>query len=202
MLPPTTDNAGGYVKQNLQKGSATVIAVALVLLIGVAAAGWFVWSKNSDRPKDNVSQQTHKTADPSEGGKYLVIKEWGVRFPLPEDLRGEVEYGVFTFNDGSEAAYFTSKGIAAKSLDGGCDLRETNDSTGHGMSGGTIAINRATVKSSEPGAGEFQGPGGNWYHVEASNGGECYPGDTGEEKGRLNGGLDEAFQHLEAIRSE
>src|SRR6266480_1430280 len=39
----------------------------------------------------------------SEGGKYLVIKEWGVRFPLPKELRGDVRYEI--------RPYFTGKDV-------------------------------------------------------------------------------------------
>lgn len=97
------------MKQNQsEKGLAHLglILGAIFVLVAIALGGWYVWQKNKagdrqsvDRP--NASQTTHNTGnqnkkptDPSEGGKYLVITEWGVRFELPEELRDKVSYSM------------------------------------------------------------------------------------------------------------
>ena len=61
-----------------------LLALLVLILIGGAGfGGWKYWQTQ----KTNTTQK-----DPTEGGKYLVIKEWGVRFRLPEDLRGTISY--------------------------------------------------------------------------------------------------------------
>lgn len=96
-------------KTQSQKGFGAVGTVAVVLVVAVLAfAGWYVWQKNNkkdDTSKSNgqTSQNQNgdtkkpdeqKPADPSEGGKYFVIAEWGVRFQLPEALKGNVTYSL------------------------------------------------------------------------------------------------------------
>ena len=63
-----------------------VILVSLALVSGAGYLGWRAYDQN----QKTKNQQTQN--DPSEGGKYLVIKEWGVRFLLPEELRGDIYY--------------------------------------------------------------------------------------------------------------
>lgn len=55
-------------------------------------------SQSNSNGKSSQSSSSNSSNDPSEGGRYLVIKEWGVRFKLPEGLQGDV-------------AYFTDNGI-------------------------------------------------------------------------------------------
>lgn len=74
----------------------------LVVIAAVAFGGWYVWDKNKDDKGSNSSKNSSQTnnsqsqneepSDPSEGGKYLVIEEWDVRFELPEELRGTIYY--------------------------------------------------------------------------------------------------------------
>src|SRR5262245_46454657 len=82
-----------------QAGFSAVIAIAVVLVVaGLGFAAWRI-SQTPDKKTTNNSpvtspKQTQKTksSDPSEGGKYLVIKEWGVRFKLPAALQGDISY--------------------------------------------------------------------------------------------------------------
>lgn len=68
-----------------------VIPLVLVLL---AAAGYIAWSGTDNGIKNEAksNQNTQPQNDPSESGKYLVIKEWGVKFEIPEELRGDISY--------------------------------------------------------------------------------------------------------------
>lgn len=66
-----------------------VILAALVLVI---TFGWVIYAQTKDEPKKNTptsqNQSNQPTAnDPTEGGKYLVITEWGVRFPKTEKIK-------------------------------------------------------------------------------------------------------------------
>lgn len=54
-----------------------IISIIILILFGATVA--FLSNHN-------------QVNDPSEGGKYLYIKEWGVRFKLPSDLQGKVVY--------------------------------------------------------------------------------------------------------------
>lgn len=59
-----------------------LILLAILFIGGVGYTGWKTWGD-----KTPPQQQKNQTADPSEGGKYLVIKEWGVRFPTTENTQ-------------------------------------------------------------------------------------------------------------------
>lgn len=92
-------------KTQSQRGFGAIGVVVIILVIAVVAfAGWYVWNKNKKddtKPTGQTAQNQNppkpdeqKPADPSEGGKYLVISEWGVRFPLSDSLKGEVTYSL------------------------------------------------------------------------------------------------------------
>jgi hypothetical protein len=94
------------MKQTRTQGfSILAIIAAIVVVAGIACGGYYIFKhKNSTaqqsadtsqptQQKDttnNVKDNSPAPADPSEGGKYLVIKEWGVRVLLPENLRGDI----------------------------------------------------------------------------------------------------------------
>lgn len=193
--------------------SVVEILIALFLVLLLVIGGWYLWSRTTTTPKDqsastattragsSASPQKEPTvADPSEGGKYLVIKEWGVRFRVPDPLRNDIKYGIFTFNNGEQAAYFASKELASKSADGRCDLASISDSAGQGVYGGTIALTRS--KSQPEGAAElsFRIDGADyWYALGVANGGACYEGDSGQEKSKFNSLINEAVRKLEPI---
>lgn len=118
------------MKQRNEKGIAHlgVIIAALVVTAAVAFGGWYVWQKNGDDKTDksndsqgNNSQSNKESTDPSEEGKYLVIKEWGVRFELPEELKGDL----LTYESNTEASgtvLFASKRLNAMAGDNSCNL--------------------------------------------------------------------------------
>ncbi len=63
---------------------------SLIILGGLAFGGWWQFvreeAKPAPTPSTNNTQNT-TPSDPSEGGKYLVIKEWGVKFELTDEIR-------------------------------------------------------------------------------------------------------------------
>jgi len=200
--------------QKLSSKGFTAIETTIVILVVAVLAfgGWFIWSKT--RKKDNTSTNStttqnqnqknankdQQTTDQSDGGKYLVIKEWKVRLPLSESLRGDAEYGIFLQNNGDQIAYFASKKVAAKTTTGDCGLTETSDSNGHGMFGGAMALSRSASKPSDDENPEliFQ-KDGYWYTLGFANGGACYEGDTGAETGIFKSAMTAAARALESI---
>ena len=93
-------------------GFSVVAVVGIIFAIAVLGfGGWYVWQKNkqtttqdqtntahtqNNAKKPNQTGASTQAADPSEGGKYLVVTEWGVRFLLPEELRGDAHYAYST----------------------------------------------------------------------------------------------------------
>lgn len=83
-------------------GAVGVVACLLVVVV-VAGAGWYVMGRQKQGSSTAVQQSetkqpaaspVPKAVDHTEGGTYLVIKEWGVRFPLPAELKGKVSYAI------------------------------------------------------------------------------------------------------------
>jgi hypothetical protein len=78
-----------FIKEHMKRFWVTLVSLAIVGTI--AYLGWQKLSPDQKDTDTNNSQQ--QTTDAlSEGGKYLVINEWNVRFILPEDLRGTISY--------------------------------------------------------------------------------------------------------------
>ncbi len=73
----------------MKKKIAIAIAAMAVVLIGV-----ILWQIQKTSDNSTGKSQTSTTADHSEGGKYLVVKEWDVRFKLPDKLKNKVIYGL------------------------------------------------------------------------------------------------------------
>jgi len=123
--------------------SVVEMIVALLVVAAIALGGFFVWQHNKDdNSKDkssNTSQSSgngssqqageDKNTDPSEGGKYLVIKEWGVRFLLPESLRGDIYYKSWTNSLDVHGASFASKKLDALAGDDSCSIKSNSDGT-------------------------------------------------------------------------
>ncbi len=117
-------------------GFSVIGVFAPVLIIStIALAGWYVWQQkrgvdpakninDSSQTSDDLDKAQDKAAEQdakqSESDKYLVIKEWGLRITLPEDLRGDISYFV---NDRAEKNFggpilidFVSKRFSAGNL--------------------------------------------------------------------------------------
>lgn len=114
-----------------------LIVVALVALIG---GGWLVYqrTKQSATRTDaapNPNQST--TTTPAPTVTYLDIKEWGIKFPLPDSIK-DAYYVPGVQNradDGTPLAMF----IGMKSLDAaGCDANSANVAGGRSTALGVI----------------------------------------------------------------
>lgn len=125
------------------KGFSTIGIIAIVLVIAaIGLAGWYVWNKNhkdnTTKVQDKTSQKSEdgkknseKPSDPSENGKYLVIKEWGVRFLLPETLKGDIYYQV-SANDLLKAEFtnFASNKLDNLTGDDTCTFKSNPQNVG------------------------------------------------------------------------
>ncbi len=86
-------------KQSSTGFSAIEVLVAILVIVVLAASAWFIWHKHTttSAKKTNAVAQSNtghpaQPNDPSERGKYLVIKEWGVRVALPNEFQGKTTY--------------------------------------------------------------------------------------------------------------
>lgn len=95
--------------------SAVVIFILVAVIAVLGITGWFVWQKNNTKAsnitKPNTTSQANSTrattqqkqndaqADPTQGGKYLVISEWGTRVALPTAFQGKVAYKISQAQD-------------------------------------------------------------------------------------------------------
>ena len=85
------------------KGFSTVAILVVLVVAAAGASGLYVWHKNkkagtasnvanSSNQSSNSGTKKDQAADPSEGGKYLVVKEWGVRVALSDKFQNNVGY--------------------------------------------------------------------------------------------------------------
>ena len=96
------------------KGFSVIEAIIIVVVLAIlVSGGWYFWQKTrKTEPTAQSSKTTSQTSgshqsasqeqqptDPSEGGKYLVIKEWGVRVALPQDMQGKLSYKINRVTD-------------------------------------------------------------------------------------------------------
>lgn len=214
-------------KHTSSQGFALTGIVVIVTVLAVAGfGGWYVWDKNrsagndlksadttsqngqNQQPSKPSTTETAKEAsDPSEGGKYLVIREWGVRFLLPEELRGDVKYGIAPSSiDDSETAWF-EVGRIARLLGSNCTIEPA--STSSGIRGGIgVYLRRTSEKMSDDEVREsFQyvsnlSVGGKWYGFGGPKG-SCLPNETDETDLQLEvdvaRSLTESMKKLEPV---
>lgn len=115
------------MKQSKEAGLAHVglVITGVIVIVVAVAVGWYVWQK--DQQTSNKTQSTNtqevesKEKDPSEDGKYLVIQEWGIRFELPEELRGDIGYYA-SDAAASGTVLFSSKKLNALTTGSACDI--------------------------------------------------------------------------------
>lgn len=144
------------MKQDVrQKGFSAVVAIVIILVVAaIGIGGWYVWDKNqrdNTKPNDKTSQNAKKqnseegeSSDPSEGGKYLVIEGWGVRFPLPEELKGDI----LTYKSSTEVSgtiLFASRELNSLTGDDTCNfVKQPDGSYAGGIQASLSRINPAT----------------------------------------------------------
>lgn len=72
-----------------------LVLIAAILAIA-GGTGWFFYNQNKDSAQNGSQTNNNQSTanDPSEDGKYLVIKEWGVRAKLLDELQDDISYVV------------------------------------------------------------------------------------------------------------
>jgi hypothetical protein len=65
------------------------VLLLVIILVLAGGIGWYVWGKNKD---DNSTAKTNQSASAQSKSDYIAIKEWGIRFKLPEDLKNDINY--------------------------------------------------------------------------------------------------------------
>lgn len=159
--------------------SALILIIILVLILALGGVSWYIWDQNrtqdtnqannnstTEEPQNNQTPNP-EPVDPSENGKYLVIKEWDVRFELPEELRGDVKYGIEIASD-KQTAWF-EVGSIAELPGSNCKLMPANDVGSSGYTGGIgVFVARSGVQMVEQDAIMSQSEitiTPNWYYV-------------------------------------
>lgn len=88
-----------YIKNNKGFGIAVVVITVLVIAV-LGLTGYIVWGRSNNSVGNDVPRtDTSKTVqtepvpdkDPNEG--YFLVKEWGLRFKVPESLK-DVRYKI------------------------------------------------------------------------------------------------------------
>jgi hypothetical protein len=80
---------------NVMKKVLTLILAVAVIAGGVAVSRLY-WQNQKTKTNNQSTNQNQK--DPSESGKYLIIKEWNVKFEIPDQYRGDIYYGSYGEN--------------------------------------------------------------------------------------------------------
>jgi hypothetical protein len=209
----SSHNQGGF--------SALILIIMLVLMLAVGGITWYIWNQNKAQGTNQANNnstteepQNDQTpnlepVDPSENGKYLVIKEWGVRFELPEELRGDVKYGIETTNN-KQTAWFEIGSIAE--LPGSsCKLMPVSDAGSSGYIGGIgVFVTRSAVQVTGQDALMSRSETnitGNWYYVFPMRDGCIGLSGTNSEEAdnftkrmvQAAESLTESLEHLEPI---
>lgn len=205
---------------NKESGIAHV-AVVLVAIIVIAAAvfgGWYVWQKNDkDKSTDadmtqNNQNEEKPSGDPSEGGRYFVISEWGVRFELPDDLRGDL----LSYESNAAASgtiLFASKKLNSLAGSNQCNLiKQPDGSYSGGLQANLNRVNQSmypkdTFETYKQSLDHIKKIGEYDYYsskpseltcATAIGGNDPIPGLYEAER-TINNQLKEAFTKLEAI---
>lgn len=180
-----------------------IFFTGIILIVAAAASVVFAGRHNDNSSTQANSSQTK--SDPSEGGKYLYIKEWGVRFKLDPNLIGETLYAVKTNVDIAspaqesaggpmygDVAYFSTKQLA--------DLAGSSCvvNAAENQYGGRVGISRSTVQP-QPAAASDIHIGNYWYRAEKSGGGACSPDSDGTAESKFVSEIISSSKSLEAV---
>lgn len=162
-----------------KKGFSVLVVTFIIVVVGlIGFGGWYVLEqkdKNQDKRDESSSLSSSNTQnqvlDPTENGKYLVIKEWGVRLPLPRSLHNDVIYGVSEIKEPEDTqdpliVYITSKKLTAFSKL--CGLGSRDDEYAVGADGGRVALTRYKEQTPSNGMILEVSDGTYWYQSEKS----------------------------------
>jgi hypothetical protein len=99
-----------------QSGFGGVEALLFLVIIGIIGfTGWYVWNSKANTDKNLtavssttpiVKKSTTPTASTADATSYLTIKEWGVKIPVSNGLKG-LTYSFKAYDDGTQIVGFT-----------------------------------------------------------------------------------------------
>ncbi len=85
-----------------------LLAVLILAILGVSGfVGWKYWQNKPDKKSTNTHQTNN---DPSEGEKYLLIKEWGIKVPYGVHVSNLTRYNLVN----GDNLYFYENGLQDK----------------------------------------------------------------------------------------
>lgn len=126
----------GYIPLRTNKGWAAMKkAILIVFAVCLGLIGFIGWSYGQTKrapfykqpPTDHLADAGEQApADATDGGAYFAVPGWGVRFPLPKELRGDV-ISSESNSDVSGSIIFASKRLHALVGDSSCDLIKQSD---------------------------------------------------------------------------
>ena len=131
-----------------QAGHFTVIVACCIVVLCIIAGLVYVLGKRADPSTGATAQKAEKTTktDLTEKGAYLVVSEWGVRFKLPGQLKGDVTYRIFPEAlQKHETLYFQIDSLAALP-NNSCKLPTGNAAYSSDMNGAGVYLIRASTK--------------------------------------------------------
>jgi len=176
----------------MQKQTGSIHAVAIIVLtLGlIGAVGFIFWQNFINKPKtDDKSTSSMQSKEkplaakdasvqPVNDTKYLVVKEWGVKFPYTSDDTLEYKY-----DRESSSISITSKKLAAvDGSDGSCGAADIGRGTAHDPLAADGVGPSPTLKEyydahkGESVANRFTvtiGKFGNYYYSFVHNNGGC-----------------------------
>ena len=116
-----------------QRGVGAIAIVATIVIVLLAGAvGWYMLAhadNNQKSSKSSANKTVQSAADPTQGGKYLVIKEWGVRFKLNDALKDDLYANTANSPLGNSLAIFGSKKLDGMVSDNACAYHLNEDGT-------------------------------------------------------------------------
>lgn len=122
------------IKSRKQTGSGLAVVSIVIIAVILGALGYVLWNNLSS--KSAIDQQTNaaqrnETEEDSGGTSsegYVVINEWGVKFPIVNDLKSmEVQYNQRESQDEPSQTYYVFTTARIQSLGGQCAKQPLGD---------------------------------------------------------------------------
>lgn len=102
------------MKKN-QQGFGLIIVVLVILIVGAISFGaYLVYDNQKNKNNETVNSTNNANKKNESSEQYLVVKEWGLRFKIPNGLES-VEYKI---NGDKLAIYAKPSGYSVDYIDG------------------------------------------------------------------------------------
>lgn len=111
--------------------SSVALIISVVILVAVGFAGWRILNRQQVETTEDPTTQ-EEVSDPTEGGKYFVISEWGIRFPISREIGEDLYYKTYSNEVPLEGVAFASKQLDSLVENGFCTFLEQGDGKVYG----------------------------------------------------------------------